>query len=246
MQAYEALGDKAPYLTDEARKQAVLVGGVGEKLSRLQEIAVLFESPGKAWHGPEDLLARDAASRASAIDVQLEHFAEEIATAITREQRQAYDSMVTRALEEAKSGVPATSAHIAEWIKTLPGGVAEGMKPEQLAEVVQGLYGLRIPLWKSPWRDVTSRHYRDLENIAGALKAEGVEGARGDEGPANIRAAQMILQQLEKAAEQLNEAAKKIERGELGSHVHHHQDKYVVAPGAASTVGRGRLAAAGD
>ena len=246
LQAYEALGGRAPYLTDEARKQAVLAGGVNASLERLERIAVLLES-GKAWHGADDLIGRDAASRASALDMQLEHFAEQIATAITREQRQAYDSMVTRALEEAQSGVAATSANIAEWIKTLPGGVAEGTKPEQLAEVVQGLYGLKTPFWrKSPWDDPTSAQYRDLEVIGKTLKAEGVSGVTGDEGPGVIRAAQMILQQLEKAAERLNEAAKTLEDGQLGQHVHHHNDRYVVAPGAASTVGRGRRNAAGD
>lgn len=249
LQAYEALGGKAPYLTDEARKQAVLVGGVDATLARLEQIAVLFESPGKAWHGPDDLIARDAAGRESALDVQLEHFAEQIATAITREQQQAYDTMVRRAMEEARSGVAATSANIAEWIKTLPGGVAEGMKPEQLAEVVQGLYGLKTPFWrKMPWDDAFSKHYRDLELIGKTLRAENVGGVTGDEGPANIRAAQMILQQLEKAAENLNRATEKLDgKLEVGATHHHtHNDKYVVAPGSASTVGAGRRNAAGD
>jgi len=301
MQAYEGLGAQAPYLSEEARKQAVLAGGAEASVGRLERIAALFES-GKAWqgYGPDDLIGRMQSQREDMLNTQLSHFAKQIDTTIKREREQAGTTEVARAKEEAGAAVGgASTAHLAEFIKKLPGRGFEDMDADLLAVAVQALAGAPegVERRRASQRQVWNaggpggETIRSLEGVGQYLDEQNVP-KRATE-PDYVRAAQMILQQLKKASAKRTEAAEKLDKAagaaggtpewvkwddeelarrvenmrdmlegfikageaaerldgkiEVGAtHHHYHNDKYVTAPGAASTVGKGRRDFVGD
>jgi hypothetical protein len=231
-QTVAGLGDVAGV---NARQQAVLLGGTGLSKEILQRLSVLIEN------FPEDVdfersIRYPPEERIGGIERRLARRAEPLDVIMTREKEQRGEAVGT-AQGQARAGSGAT-ASIAEFIKNLPGRGMEGVDPDELARIVQGLQGLGPEqldraegaiAYPGGGKDVRSREYADLQRKGAALKKEGVEGAS----PQLIRLAEMVLQQLNQAADRLDEAAGKLLESGGGTVINNQNAKFI-GPDAAS------------
>lgn len=221
--AFEGLGSRVGgFVSEDARARAVTLGGADASADLLDRIAILIDQfPGEVEF--EKFLARPLDDRLAAFETILARREDEINTILARERQQA-GGVAAQAQQQASS-TGGTTVDIVEFINTLPGRGKEGLDVETIAKIVQVLFSLQggdrnskftfadflqgISLPGKAAGDVLVRgqspSFADLEDLALRLKQEGL----GDLEPTQIRFAEIVTQQLQKAIERSATATEK-------------------------------------